>query len=157
MKTLFIQTHELASKLSPKHYMCCQLSDILKEKLKDLVYSNEQGFEIEDCNEQDFEIEDCNEQGFEIEDSASLVILALLREQKEYFLDLDPVDMTEYSSPYFYTKGRIEINGFFMSDLLKLPERNRGSKQSAQIEIRQRLINSLLTRPDRTLCVLIPE
>lgn len=127
MKTLFIQTHELAHQFTPHHYMCSQLAEILSKSTG--------GSCCLDGN-----------QGFDIFDSATLVILALVREQKEDFVDT--VFEHEYSSPYYYRDGLIKVNGFYLETLVEF---------STETEIRQRLINSLLTRPDRTICVLIPE
>ena len=126
MKTLFIQTHELAHRLKPQVYMCSQLAEILSKSTGRPLLGN-------------------GSQGFDLYDSASLVILALLREQKE---DLMPPSLYYRARPYYYKDGRVKINGFGLDEIFEF---------SNDVEIRQRLINSLLTRPDRTLCVLIPE
>lgn len=127
MKTLFVQTHELASKLSPNRYLCSQLAEFIESQTGLSCYH-------------------VGKHGIDIFDSAILVVLALVREQKEDFVD--PIFEPEYGSPYYYKDGLIKVNGFYLESLVEF---------STDTEIRQRLINSLLTRPDRTLCVLIPE
>lgn len=126
MKTAFIQTHELAHQLTPHDYTCYRLGNILSKATG--------RFRLHQGN-----------QGFDLHDSASLVILSLLREQKE---DLMPPSLYHEARPYYYRGGRVIINGFHLDEVCEFAKDK---------EIRQRLINSLLTRPDRTLCVLIPE
>lgn len=106
MKTLFIQTHELAKKLDPSYYTCGQVNSMLGEDSWSFT--------------------------------ASHVMMVLYLEQKED----RRWNLPKREDPYF-TFDRIFMTGYegFTDD--------RG--------FRQRLINSLLTRPDRTLCVLIPE
>lgn len=122
MKTLFIQTHELASKLSPKRYLCAQLAEFIEAQTGRNKWLS-------------------GKQGFDTFDSASLVILSLLREQKEEF-------GTRSLDGYMYNGGLLIVRGFFLSSVVP---------SDKAVRVRQRLINSLLTRPDRTLCVLIPE
>lgn len=106
MKTLFIQTHELAKKLDPSYYTCGQVNRMLGEDSWSFT--------------------------------ASHVMMVLYLEQKED----RRWNLPKREYPYF-TFDRIFMTGdeWFTDD--------RG--------FRQRLINSILTRPDRTLCVLIPE
>lgn len=123
MKTLFIQTHELAKNLNAHDYTCHQLESYL-----------------------------CQSHGMKhraASTTARIVMGMLYKEQKEHrkfdystfhvLEDILDVHKVEGEPHIIYATNRV----IFSSEQLK--------------GIRQRLINSLLTRPDRTLCVLIPE
>ena len=127
MKTLFIQTHELARALSelPTQYLCNIALRFI-------------------CAKHEFDLDDAhvsNEENFCLLDSVKLMTMALLKEQKEYRL------WDTQSKAFYHGLGDVFDMDRSSSDTYKKDCHN----------IRQRLIDSLLTRPDRTLCVLIPE
>lgn len=123
MKTLFIQTHELAHALSefPTRYLCNTALRYI-------------------CAKQAFDLKE-NAQGFCLWDSVKLMIMALLKEQKE------PRLWDKQSKNFYQGLGSV----------FDMDKSGPEEYQKDCHGIRQRLINSLLTRPDRTLCVLIPE
>ena len=116
MKTLFIQTHELAKKLDPDMYTCPQLEAYFLQ-----VH---------------------NMHWLAARNNSRIIMEMLFKEEKEFrkfdasgFIVLENIfDVQKYKDVVSYEQMMIKC-----------------------VEIRQRLINSLLARPDRTLCVLIPE
>lgn len=119
MKTLLIQTHELAKKLDPNTYTCITVRGLIGGKA---------GLSASDCR---------------LDVCSATIMKMLYLEQKE-------------DRNWAYgARGKFTLFEHVFSRPLDRPF-GRFTTQEYK-EIRQRLINSLLTRPDRTLCVLIPE
>lgn len=140
MKTLFIQTHELAQHL---------LKTVLKDKQPSFLELWKQAETFVANKAGIYEFNHWNGY-FHDADAVVHSIMALLKEQKE--------DRVWHKDTSF--KDGV---GYLVQGCFPVPFGTARAKGIAQARedlihgIIQRLINSLLTRPDRTLCVLIPE